>query len=338
MKTKLVAIASVSLLALSSGAAVAQDLTISLWGGGYAEEFRKIIVEPFEKQHNVKVTLDTGLSGERLAKLMATGGRGTDLVYFTDYQMAELAKRGLLQPVDKKALTNMDALQDFAKDPFGDGSCPAFTVAAVGLAYNSQLMKEAPTSWKQVVDADLPGKKGFPDINISYGPLTLGMISQLEGGSLEDMDPGFAKIASVKKNLQIFTGREILDAINQGDVPLAPHLNIMVRKDDSVPLRFTFPQEGGLGVLNLVCMIKGSEKSELAQQFIDFHLSKEIQSEMLVKQGEGTVRTDVETPSESKYNLISAENLARLKFFNVNTIVSNRADWISRWQEEVIAE
>src|SRR5690606_35457925 len=128
------------------------------------------------------------------------------------------------------------------------------------------------------------------------------------------------------------------DAINQGDVSLAPHLNIFVRRDESVPLRFTFPQEGGLGVLNLACVTANSQNVELPQKFIDFHLSKQVQEAMLLSQGEGTVRTDVEMPEDSIYSLISPEDMAKLRFFDVNKIVENRDEWIARWQEEVIAE
>lgn len=330
-------ILAIGSMALGISGAVAQELTISVWGGGYAEEFRETIVRPFEEENNVRVTLDTGLSGERLAKLLATRGRGTDLVYFTDYQMAELAGRGLLQPVDASAFTNFEEIADFAQDPLGGGLCPAFTVAAVGLAYNSEMI-DAPTSWADLFNDALPGRRGFPDINISYGPLLLAQVAEMEGGSLDDMDPGFARVAAIKDELQIFTGREILDAINQGDVSLAPHLNIFVRRDESVPLRFTFPQEGGLGVLNLACVTANSQNVELAQKFIDFHLSKQVQEAMLLSQGEGTVRTDVEMPEDSIYSLISPEDMAKLRFFDVNKIVENRDEWIARWQEEVIAE
>ncbi len=324
-------------LALSGGAAFAQDLTISLWGGGYVEAFRKAVVEPFEKANGVSVTLDSGIASERLAKLLATGGRGTDLVYFTDYQMAELAKRGLLQPVDAGALENAASIKDFAKDPLGGGLCPAFTVAGVGLAYNSKMI-EAPTSWADLFRDDLPGKKGFPEVSISDGPLMIAKVAEMEGGSLDDTDAGFAKIAAAKDKLQIYSGREVLDSINQGDVSLSSHLNIFIRKDDSVPLRFVFPKEGGIAVLNMVCVMKDAKNKELAQKFIDFHLSKEVQEAMLSAQGESTVRSDVAPPEDSKFNVISPEDMEKLRFFDVNKIVENRAGWIEEWQEKVIAE
>lgn len=316
--------------------AAAQDLTISIWGGGYAEEFRDTIVVPFEEAHDVEVALQTGLSGERLARILATRGRGTDLVYFTDHQMAELAAEGLLQPMNPDALTNLDEIAEFAQDPLGGGMCPAFTVAAVGLAYNGEII-DAPTSWSDLFRDDLPAKAGFTDISISYGPLLLAQVAEMEGGGIDNIAPAFEKVAAHRDQMEIFTGREILNAINQGDVALAPHLNIFVQRDESVPLRFAFPEEGGLGVLNLACMVEGSENAELAAEFIDFHLSHEIQTQMMNRQGEGTVRSDVKVPEDSTFSLISPEEAENLRFFDVQTLVDSREEWIGRWQEEIIA-
>ena len=333
-----------SLAAIAGSAALsantpaqAQELVISMWGGGYAEEIEKTIVQPFEEMTGANVTLDTGLSGERMAKLLATKGRGTDLVYFTDYQMAELAKAGVVQPIDAGSLSNLEGVADFAKDPLGGGMCPAFTVLAVGLAYNGETLAEPPTSWADIFNADL-GVSGFPDITTSYTPLLLMKLAEMEGGSADDLTPAFEKVAAEKSHLQFYSSREILDSINQGDVAMAPQLNIFVPKDESVPLRFTYPEEGGLGVLNLVCVTAGSENKELAQQFIDFHLSREIQEAMLLGQGETTVRTDVDAPAETMHSLIPAEELSKLQFFDPNTIVEHRNEWVDQWQERVIAQ
>src|SRR3546814_572626 len=120
---------------------VAEELTISIWGGSYAEEFQKQVVEPFEQATGATVRVDAGLASERLSKLMATRGRGADLIYLTDYQMAELRKRDLLRPIDGANVPNLSQLYDFARDPLGGGLCPAFTVAGVGLAYNKEDRK-----------------------------------------------------------------------------------------------------------------------------------------------------------------------------------------------------
>jgi putative spermidine/putrescine transport system substrate-binding protein len=322
---------------LLAAPASAQELTISIWGGSYAEEFRRHVVEPFEEAYGVEVQLDGGLASERLSKLMVTRGRGVDLVYLTDHQMAEASQRGLLQPIDPGNFENLDALYDFARDPLGGGLCPAFTVAGVGLAYNKDHFETPPSSWADLWSDDLEARAGYTDMTVSYGPLLLVMVAELNGGGIDNVDPAFEKLAEIKGDLQIFTRREILDSINQGDASLAPHLNIFVTRDESVPLRFAWPEEGGLGVLNLACVTSSSENPELAQKFIDFHLSQEIQAAMLEAQGETPVRPDVEIPDDLDFNVIAPEEVEKLRFYDTRTIVENRAEWLERWQEEILA-
>ena len=318
--------------------AVAKDLTISIWGGGYAEEFKKQVVEPFEKQTGATVRVEGGLSTERLAKLMATHGRGVDLIYLTDYQMAEAKKRGLLEAVDPSKLGNLSDLYDFARDPLGGNTCPAFTVAGVGLAYNKDQFHEQPQSWKELFSKSLPGKAGYVDMSVSYAPLLLAEVAKLYGGGIDNVDPAFKQIEEAKPHLQFFTRQEILQSVNQGDVSLTPQLNIFVKKDDSVPLRFTWPKDGGLGVLNLVCMVKGTDVPELAEKFIDFHLSKAAQEGMLKAQGETPVNKKAERPATSNFNVIPQSDIGNLQFFDVNKILAHRDEWMKRWQEQVLAQ
>src|SRR5690606_27335943 len=134
-------------------------------------------------------------------------------------------------------------------------------------------------------------------------------------------DPGIARLTELKDSLQFFSLRESLDSINHGDVSIAPHLNIFVVKDESVPLRFSWPDEGGLGVLNLACVVESSEQSELAQQFINFHLSQEAQEGLLQAMGETPVNTTVSVPEGLPHNYIPSADIEKLQFFDVDKIV-----------------
>lgn len=324
--------------ALLAGAASAQDLTISIYGGGYAEDIRREIIAPFEALHGVTVAMEAGASGDRMARMIATGGRGTDLMYIVDYQMADLLARGILQPVTPGSITNMDALLPFAQDPLGDGMCPAFTVNAVGLSYSTAL-ETPPTSWADLFAEDVAGTVGLPDLSITYGPFVLAQAAELAGGGLEDIDPGFDTVLGMRDRAQIFTrGGQALEAIHQGEMAMAPNLNIFVARDESAPSAFAYPEEGAIGLLNLVCVVNGTQNAELAEKLIDFHLSYEVQQAMLNNHGEATVRADVPPPADPNPTIIPEAEYARLRFYDPNVIHASRPAWFERWQEEVIAE
>lgn len=337
MKTHLLRLIGLGIAPLMAGTALSQDLTISIYGGGYAEDIRRDIIEPFEELYGVTVAMESGLSGDRMARMIATSGRGTDLMYIVDYQMADLLERGLLQPVSEGSITNMDALFPFAQDPLGGGMCPAFTVNAVGISYAADL-PEPPTSWGDLFSGEA-GLAGFPDMNITYGPFLLAQAAELAGGSLENIDPGFEQIRDSIDSLYIFTtGAEALERIHQGEMAMAPNLNIFVATDEDAPSRFAYPEEGAIGLLNLVCVINGTPNAELAEQLIDFHLSLEVQQAMLNNYGEATVRTDVLPPEDMGPNIIPPAEYERLRFYDANVIQANRPEWVERWQEEVIAQ
>lgn len=335
--TFLATTAGLALTALGSVAS-AQDLTISIYGGGYAEDLKKTIIEPFEEKYGVTVAMESGSSSDRMAKMIATKGRGTDLMYIVDYQMADLKQRGILQPVEPGSITAMDDLEDWAKDPLGDGMCPAFTVNAVGLSYSTAL-ETPPTSWADLMKPVDGLKTGFPDMSISYGPFVMSEVAGLNGGGIEDLDPGIAAVKDILPSLQIYTrGSQALEAIHQGEMSMAPNLNIFVSKDADAPSAFVYPEEGAIGLLNLVCVVKGSANAELAQKLIDFHLSHDIQQELLNLYGEATVRTDVETPTDANPTVIPPEQYGKLHFLDANKVYEARPALMDKWQEEVIAQ
>ena len=244
--------------ALVTGA-VAKDLTISIWGGGYAEEFKKQVVEPFEKETGATVHIEGGLSSERLAKLMATHGRGVDLIYLTDYQMAEAKK--------KRACSSRRSGQD--QPPFRAlrlrprSAWRSHLPGLHGRRRRPRLQQEPVLRAAAVLEGTLRQETSRQDRLCRHERV---LRAAAAGGDRQALRrrhrqrrPRFQADRTAKPRLQFFTRQEILQSINQGDVSLAPQLNIFVKKDDSVPLRFTWPKEGGLGVLNLVCMVKGTD-------------------------------------------------------------------------------
>ncbi len=314
------------------------ELVVSIWGGSYAEEFRKVVAAPFEKQHGVKIVIEGGRSTERLSKLLAARGAGTDVFYITDYQMVVAQERGLLEPIRPASLTHLGDLYGFAKDPLGGNLCPAFTVLGVGIAYNRQHFPTPPSAWTDLGRTDFRGRPGYPDMGLSFGPLMLIRLAELHGGGINNVDPAFAYLKTLKARLQIFKLFEVLDSINQGDVSLAPQLNIFVKKDPKVPLAFTWPKDGGLGVVNLACVVKGTKQRDLAEKLINFHLSPEAQLAMAVSQGESPTNRKVAVPDGLPFNMVLGEDLTRLRFWDAKVVAAKRDAWLKRWQEEIVAQ
>ncbi|MCR9136631.1 MAG: extracellular solute-binding protein [Alphaproteobacteria bacterium] len=339
MTSAMAALLSFSIMSCA-GAANAADLTISLWGGGYGERFTEHLIKPFEEANGVEIAVDGGRSSERLSKLIATKGRGVDLVFLSDFQMYEAYSRGLIEGIDVANVPNRANLRDFAKDPFGGDTCPAFVVLGAGLAYNTDEFGDTPpSSWNDLLRTDLKGKAGYPDIGISYATLLAIQMAEMHGGGIDNVGAGFDALNKSRDNLQFYASREILESVVRGDVSLTPQLNIFVRKNADVPMAFAWPKEGGLGVLNLMCVVKGSKNADLAEKFVNYMLSDEVQNKLLNTQGETPVSANVDMSgaAEMSRNVLTLEDIEKLNFWDTKTISENKAKWVELWQETVVA-
>lgn len=315
--------------------AQAEELTISVWGGFYGENWEKDVVIPWEEKTGIEVTMDFGQSAARLSKALATRGRSADLLFITDHQMAILKERGLLDTVDPANVPNLANLHEFAKDPLGGGHCPAVTLLGVGLAYNKDHFDAPPTSWLDVKREDLKTRPAFMDMGWSVAPSVMTHFATLQGGGLDDMDPAFDMIDAKKEEARFFTLFEVVDWINQGEVSVAPFLNIFARQDPSLPMRFIYPEDGTLGVVNMACILKDSPNKAAAERFLNDYLTIETQEMQAKIWGEGPVVKGARIPDESPYVMVDPAKVDDVIIYDANAIASKREDWITRFQDIV---
>ncbi len=315
----------------------AQELTISVWGGGYGETWKKVAVDPFVAQTGIKVTVDMGPANQRLSKLLAARG-GVDLMFITDHQMAVAKSRGLLEAFDPAQVPNAANLIDFARDPLGDKLCPAITVLGIGMAYNKDHFPTPPKAWSVLLQNDLKAPQAFMDIAFSVAPSMLIQLAELNGGSIDNVDPGIKAMADRKSRARFFKLFEVLDWINRGEVSVAPMLNTFVKRDPNVPLRFAFPEKDAIGVVNMACIIKGTKNKIAAERFLNYYLSDGVQSQMAATFGEMPVTKTAKIPEGIPYEVLSPERIARLKFYNPVKIGAQRQLWIDKFEEKVVAK
>jgi putative spermidine/putrescine transport system substrate-binding protein len=330
-------------LSLMAGTAIAQDktLTINSFGGAYEEAHRKCIITPFEAETGAKVEVVTAYSADAFAQLRAQKDAPQfDVIHFSGGQEIVGAAEGLLSPIDPAKLTNAADLYDFAKAGLAKGEGPAYSIAAIGLVYNSEASPKVPSSWKDIVDPAFGEHLVLTDISNGYGMLGFLMLNQVEGGDLTNIQPG---LDAVKKVLEagatvVATSPEIQTEFAQNEAWLAPYASdyAYTLRKAGLPAKFVQGAEGTPASYITANLVANRPNQELALKFIDMSISKAAQ--------ECFAEALRYTPTNSKAELApevaadvayGAEGVKGLIRFDPATIEANRAAWVEEWNKAI---
>jgi putative spermidine/putrescine transport system substrate-binding protein len=324
------------LLVFAAAGAQAQTFTISWWGFN-GEKLQTNIVEPFQKICGCEVIFETGNNADRLGKLQARGGKGVDVIYLSDSFSQLGIEAGTFQPIDRSRLSNIGNLYDIAQDPQG-GFGPAYTVGRVGVVYDAA--KVAPiTSWGDLWRDDLAKMVTLPGITTTAGPMVVVQAGKHAGvDAYADAEGAFGAVATLAPNSvkNYNTGSEMVNLISTGEaaVAIAQDFSFTSLKAAVPTMEWATLSDGDIATVNTVNIPVGAENVDLAYQFIDFILSKDVQ-QMNAEQGvDAPVNTQVNlTPEQAASWTYGADAIAKLNRVDYVKMNASKSEWIDRWNE-----
>lgn len=314
-----------------------QELRISTFSFN-AELLQKNIYEPFEAMTGAKIIAEGDSNAVRVTKIKENPS-DYDVVIIGDMFVSELIGDGYIDTVDAAALTNLDGIYDVAKAPLGEGYGPAYTFNRIGIVYDSKYCPIEITSWADLWNEELVDSIVIPDITTTSGPLLYYSIAQMEG-----LTPGvddeaiFAKLAALKPNLvnTYTSANNAIQMLNQGEVTVAVLLDYSytTAANANPDLIWVDPAEGVFSGFNCLNIIKDTPNKELAEAFINFYISYDVQLAEALDGVDSPVRTDVELTAEQAANFTyGAEMINGLQIPDWNAINANKAAWIESWNE-----
>ncbi len=262
---------------LSAGAASAADLVISNWDGYMAKD----IAESFKAATGLEIDVVNHATNEEImGKLMASQGKGYDVVFVSSPFAEILNHQGMLEPLDKAAIPNIANLYpeaaSLAYDPGNSFSVP-YTWGSTGLCYRSDVVKGEPDSWMNLLQPsdDLKGKVTM----LATDRWLMGAGELAKGYSVNEADP--AKLEEVKnllieakKTLLAYDDTTFYSKLVSGEASLVHawdgwcNYGIAENKD----IKFIVPKEGSDLWVDTIVVLKNSEHKEAAMKFIDFIL------------------------------------------------------------------
>ena len=342
---KLVALILVAaLLASVACFAVAEDkpfagqtLTISTFAFN-AELLQKNIYDPFMEMTGCTIVADGASNAVRVTKLAEAAEGDYDVVIIGDMFVKQLMAEGKIDTLDASKLTNLSAVYDNAKAPMGEGYGPAYTFNRLGIVYDPDTCPVEIKSFADLWNPELKDYIAIPAITNTSGPLFYYGVAAAFG-----LEPGkddaaiFAKLAELKPNVKstYTSANNTITMLNQGEICVAVLLDYSYTTAKSANPAYVWvnPAEGLYGGYNMLNIIKGSKNKELAEAFIDFYLSYDVQYAEAMDGVDSPVRTDIVLDEEHAQNFTYGDMVSQLILPDWDFVTENLPAWTEQWNE-----
>lgn len=172
----------------------------------------------------------------------------------------------------------------------------AFSVLPIVLIYNNKLVdpEDAPETWSELLTERWKGKVAFAD-PVASGSSYTALCTMIQAMDCDEN--------TVLQNFtQILDGHisessgAVLDEVDSGTMLVGVTLEETARTwiDQGADLSYLYPGEGTSAVPDAVAIIKDAPHRENAQKFLDFTVSRDVQTFLTEKLFRQTVRTDIE--------------------------------------------
>ena len=273
----------------SEGDFSGNTLNLLVWEGMADEK----IISGFEEEHDVKVNATYfGSSDELMAKLKSGGGSTYDVISPSGDLSGYLVASDMLEPLNVENYKNYTdinedlILEDVQKD--GEVYGVPYVWGPNYLIYDADVVKEAPTSWSALGNPEFAGKVSLPDsIDNLY---IVGQLMGLNKGdktaiynmSEEQLQEAKKILVDLKPQIRKYwaTGGELNDLFANKEVTVAVGWPLTVKQvnDTGRNLKWAIPEEGTTGWMDNLMIVKGSKNKELAELYLDYAISPEIQA------------------------------------------------------------
>lgn len=312
----------------------------------YASDDAELIAA-FEEEYNCEVVNTYMESEESLLTSLKTAADGEIDVCLPNCSILPAAiEGGLLKEIDTSKLENFDALYDRFKEQkecFGeDGKMYAvpFVWGSTAIAYNTDLVPEAPKSLNVLFSEDYKGQIAFRD---DYNDAV--MAAAIVTGQ-DPTDPASLDLNVIKDKLieqkalnktYWQTGDEFskLFAGGQTAVGLMWSGQSASMKANGEPIGFTVPEDGAIGWVDNWGIAAGSQHEDLAYAFINYMISADVQYAWSSKGGPAPANHEAADKLDPEYAAscgMDEDSLNRL-FFMVYLDDATKAEWSELWTE-----
>lgn len=255
-----------------------QGITIRTngYGGDYDRILKEYVAKPLEESTGLKVEYQASTMAAAVAKLVASRDNPPfDMLMADSPNLPELMNAAVAEPLTVKDVPNIAKLLPKVRE-FGDFGIPYLTNAII-LTYNSKLLKQPVASFADLARPDLKGRVGMLTPENTGGLLFMIALAESNGGSLDNLEPGFAALARMRGNVSATTPATVnlLQMFDQEEIWTGPYFDgrIFSMRAKGKPMVSVIPKEGVYGLYNYLVPVKGGKNREAVLAYMNQALS-----------------------------------------------------------------
>lgn len=271
-------VAAAAMLAVSATAALAEKIVVSNWDGYMPKD----IAEKFKAATGIDLEVSVHATNEEImGKVTASGGEGYDVLFVSSPFAEALNKMGLLAPVDSAKIPNLKNLYPEATqlkhDPGNTFSVP-YTWGTTGLCYRSDVVKEAPDSWADLLTPadDVKGKTTMLATDRwLMAPAFLLAGKSVNSTDQADLDAARDQLTATKKTLLAYDDTTFYSKLVSGEASLVEAWDGWCNYGiaEKPEIKYVIPKEGSDLWVDTMVITKAAKNPEGAAKFIDFIMS-----------------------------------------------------------------
>jgi putative spermidine/putrescine transport system substrate-binding protein len=246
------------------------------YGGDYDRILKEHVAKPLEESTGLKVEYQASTMAAAVAKLVASRDNPPfDMLMADSPNVPELINAAVAEPLTAKEVPNISKLLPKVRE-FGDIGIPYLTNAII-LTYNTQLLKQPVAAFADLARPDLKGRVGMLTPENTGGLLFMIALAESNGGSLDNLEPGFAALAKMRGNVSATTPATValLQMFEQGEIWCGPYFDgrIYSMRSHGKPMASVIPKEGVYGLYNYLVPVKGGKNREAVLAYMNQALS-----------------------------------------------------------------
>lgn len=272
-------------LSIAATSAMADTVVLTAYSGIFQENYMKAVVEPF-MEANPDITVEfygMPTSAQMLGTLRAQANAPQIDIAIMDISVAKAATdEGIFAPMDETVTRHLADLYPQAR---AEGvNAAGVTFDNLVLLYNTDKVKQAPTSWNALWDAQYAKQVSIPAVPDIQGTTLTIIIDRMAGGTnyIESVEAGITRLEELAPLVQTWEPRpDSYQPIASGTAAIGVGWNARAQVYADLSggkFGVVLPEEGSGFQINVIGLVKGGPASESAKKFIDYALSPEAQA------------------------------------------------------------